>query len=69
MTTATKTKKKNIQIIKDPKGKPQGVYMDYQDYEQLIEDYMDMSIMVSRLDEPRMTLDELKKRLKRDGLL
>ena len=60
---------KKVQVINDSKGKPQGVYMDYREYQRLMEDYADISKMLSRLDEPRMSLDQLKKKLKKDGLL
>jgi hypothetical protein len=65
----SRIKKDSVEIIKDARGNPKRVTMDYRDYRQLMEDYTDLSLMVSRLDEPRISLDELKKKLKKDGLL
>ena len=66
MPTSTK---KNVQIIKDPKGKPMGVYMSYKDYLRLMEDMHDISLMAERVGEPSISLNDLKKKLKKDGLL
>jgi len=39
------------------------------DYEELLEDVHDLAVIAERKDEPSISLDELKKSLKADGLI
>jgi hypothetical protein len=39
------------------------------DYEELMEDLHDLAVIAERRDEPSVPLEEVKKKLKKDGLL
>jgi hypothetical protein len=39
------------------------------EYDELIEDAHDLSVIIERKDDKRMSLEEVRKRLKKDGLL
>ena len=45
------------------------VVLSLEEYEELLEDLHDLAIIAERRDEPTITFEELKKRLKEDGLL
>jgi hypothetical protein len=38
-------------------------------YRRLLEDLHDLAVVAERRDEPTVTLEELKRRLRQDGLL
>ncbi|OPY55166.1 MAG: hypothetical protein A4E48_00130 [Methanosaeta sp. PtaU1.Bin060] len=57
------------QFLVDADGKRKGVLLSIERYEQLIEDLHDLAAVAERKEEERIDLDELKRRLKRDGLL
>jgi hypothetical protein len=38
-------------------------------YRKLLEDLHDLAVVAERRDEPRVTLEELKRRLREDGLV
>ena len=57
------------QFIVDESGKKTAVVLPLEDYEELIEDIHDLAIIAERKDEPTISFDELKKRLKADGLI
>lgn len=40
-----------------------------EEYEELLEDIHDLAIIAERRDESTITFEELKKKLKKDGLL
>ncbi len=50
-------------------GKKKAVLIPWDEYQELIEDLHDLRVIAERKEEEAMSLDELKKRLKRDGLL
>ena len=56
-------------FIIDKKGNKTGVILSIEDYNELLEDLHDLSIIAERLDEPSISIDELKNRLKKDGIL
>jgi hypothetical protein len=39
------------------------------EYDELIEDVHDLSVIIERKDDERVPLEEVRKRLKKDGLL
>ena len=55
--------------IINEKGQKTAVILAIKEYERILEDLHDISIVAERRDEPTITFDELKKRLRKDGLL
>lgn len=56
-------------FIVDGTGKKTDVVLPLDVYEDLLEDIHDLAIIAERKDEPAISFDELKKRLKTDGLI
>jgi len=57
------------QYIVDTMGKKTGVILSLKQYQQLIEDLHDLAAVAERRDEVPISLEEMKRRLKKDGLL
>jgi len=57
------------QYIMDEKGQKKGVILPIEEYEELLEDLHDLAVIAERRNEPTITFNELKKRLRKDGLL
>jgi len=57
------------QYVVDEKGQKTAVIIPVEEYEELLEDIHDHAIIAERRDEPIITFEELKKKLKKDGLL
>jgi len=57
------------QFIIDKSGKKRAVILPIEDYEELLEDIRDLAVIAERKDEPTTSFDEIKKRLKADGLI
>jgi len=57
------------QYLVDKNGHKTAVVIPVEEYEELLEDLHDLAVIAERRDEPTRSLDELKKRLKADGLL
>jgi PHD/YefM family antitoxin component YafN of YafNO toxin-antitoxin module len=57
------------QFIIDPNGKKTAVVLPVKEYERLLEDLHDLSVVAERRREPTINLEELKRRLKKDGLI
>jgi len=57
------------QFVIDAKGKKKGVLLSVKQYQKLMEDLHDLAIVAERRLEKPVPLDDLKRRLKRDGLL
>lgn len=57
------------QYIVDESGKRIAVVLPLENYEELLEDLHDLAVIAERKDEPTISFDELKKRLKADGLI
>jgi PHD/YefM family antitoxin component YafN of YafNO toxin-antitoxin module len=57
------------QYIVDEKGQKMAVVLPVKEYEELLEDLHDLAIIAERRSEPTIAFEELKKRLKEDGLL
>jgi PHD/YefM family antitoxin component YafN of YafNO toxin-antitoxin module len=57
------------QYVVDSKGRKTGVLLSMEQYERLLEDLHDLAVVAERRDEKTISLDELKRRLKKDGLL
>ena len=52
-----------------PDGSKTDVVLPIEEYEALMEDLQDLAVIAERKDEPTISLEELKKKLKKDGLL
>lgn len=57
------------QYITDQSGNKTAVILPIEEFEELLEDLEDLAILAERREEPTLSSDEVKKRLKRDGLL
>jgi len=56
-------------ILDNEKGDRTAVIVPIGEYEELIEDLHDLAIIAERREEPTVSLDELRKKLIKDGLL
>ena len=57
------------QFVIDQKGKKTGVLLSIDRYEQLVEDLHDLAAVAERRKEKPISLQDMKKRLKKDGFL
>jgi len=57
------------QYLIDESGQKTAIVLPIEEYEELLEDIHDLAIIAERRDEATINFDELKKRLKADGLL
>ncbi len=57
------------QYVVNAKGKKTGVIISLKQYQKLLEDLHDLTVVARRRDERPIALDELKRRLKKDGLV
>jgi hypothetical protein len=62
MSTAT-------QFLTDANGEKIAAVIPIEEYEELLEDLNDLAMIAERRDEPRVSLEEVERRLKADGLL
>jgi PHD/YefM family antitoxin component YafN of YafNO toxin-antitoxin module len=57
------------QYVVDPNGKKTAVILSLKRYQELMEDLHDLAVVAERRKERPVSLDEMKRRLKKDGLL
>ncbi len=57
------------QYLIDAEGKRKGILLSIERYEQLTEDLHDLAVVAERRNEESIGFDEIKQRLKRDGIL
>lgn len=57
------------QFVVDPQGKKTGVILSLKRYQKLLEDLHDLAVVAERRAEKPISLDEIKRRLKKDGFL
>jgi hypothetical protein len=57
------------QFVVDAKGKRTGVILPVKRYQKLMEDLHDLAVVAERRAEQPISLDEMKRRLKKDGVL
>jgi PHD/YefM family antitoxin component YafN of YafNO toxin-antitoxin module len=57
------------QYVIDAKGNKTAVILPLQRYEQLLEDLHDLAVVAERREEKPISLEEMKRRLREDGLL
>jgi len=58
-----------LQYLTDEAGKKTAVVLPIADYEKLLEDLDDLSVIAERRDEPTIPHNKFKAELKRDGIL
>ncbi len=59
----------DVEYVVSEEGKKKAVLIPWDVYQELIEDLYDLRIIAERKEEETISLEDLKKRLKRDGLL
>ena len=57
------------QYVVDSKGRKTAVFLSLERYQKLLEDLHDLAVVAERREEKTISLDDLKRRLKKDGLL
>jgi len=57
------------QYVVNAKGKRVGVILSLRRYQRLLEDLHDLAVVAERRDEEPISLEEMKRRLKENGLL
>jgi PHD/YefM family antitoxin component YafN of YafNO toxin-antitoxin module len=57
------------QYVIDTKGNKTAVILPLKRYEQLMEDLHDLAVVAERREEKPISLEEMKRRLREDGLL
>ena len=57
------------QYVVDSKGRKTAVLLSLERYQKLLEDLHDLAVVAERREEKTINLDDLKRRLKKDGLL
>ena len=57
------------QFVVDINGKKTGVILSLNRYQQLMEDLHDLAVVAERRAERPISLEEMKRRLKKDGVL
>jgi len=58
-----------VQYITDNRGRKQSVILPVETYHEMLEDIQDLVAVAERQKERSVPLDEMKKRLKRDGVI
>ena len=53
----------------DAKGRKKAVLLSFDQYQKLLEDLHDLAVVAERRKEKAISLTELKRRLKKDGVL
>jgi len=59
----------DTKYIVDESGTKKAVILPLEEYEELLEDIHDLTVIAERKDEPTISFDELKKKLRTDGLI
>jgi len=56
-------------FVTDGEGRKVAVVLPVEEYEELLEDVQDLAVIAERRDEPRVPWEDVKRRLREDGLL
>jgi len=60
---------KAARYIVDEKGERTSVILPLNEYQEMLEDLHDLAIIAERREEPTVSFEKLKQKLKTDGLL
>jgi len=66
---STQTMATQEQFVFDSNGKKTGVILPLKRYQRLMEDLHDLAVVAERRSEAPISLEEMKRRLKKDGVL
>jgi PHD/YefM family antitoxin component YafN of YafNO toxin-antitoxin module len=55
--------------LTNEKGEREAIILSIDEYEELLEDIEDLAVVLERRGEPTIPFEEVKKRLKEDGLI
>ena len=58
-----------VQYVTDEKGRKKSVILPVETYEEMLEDIQDLVAVAERRQEKTISFEQMKKRLKKDGLL
>lgn len=58
-----------IQYVTDARGRKRSVILPVETYEEMLEDIQDLVAVAERRKEKSLSLEDMKKRLKRDGVI
>ena len=61
--------KEKLQFVVDKRGRRTAVILPIEEFEELLEDLHDLAVVAERRDEPTISFEEVKQRLKENGLL
>ena len=72
--TRTNTKEDSVMVVQeqfvvDARGKKTGVILSLKQYEKLMEDLHDLAVVAERRSEKPVSLEDMKRRLKKNGVL
>ncbi len=59
----------DTKFVVDEFGKKTAVILPIEEYEELLEDIHDLAVIAERKDEPTISFEDIKKRLKADELI
>jgi hypothetical protein len=59
----------NELFVVDVEGKKKSVILPIEEYERMLEDLHDLAVVAARRNEENVSLEEMEKRLREDGLL
>jgi PHD/YefM family antitoxin component YafN of YafNO toxin-antitoxin module len=59
----------DTKYIVDESGTKKAVILSLEEYEELLEDIHDLTVIAERKDEPTISFDELKMKLRADGFI
>jgi hypothetical protein len=57
------------QFVTDGEGRKVAVVVPVEEYEELLDDLQDLAVIAERRGEPRVAWEDVKRRLREDGLL
>ena len=57
------------QYIIDEKGQKVAIIVPIEEYEELLEDLHDLVVIAERRDEPILSFEEIKEKMRKNGLL
>lgn len=59
----------DAQFVVDANGKKRGVLLSVKHYQKLMEDLHDLAVIAERRNEKPVSLQEMKRRLQKEGIL
>ncbi len=69
MSSRARIRGSEVQYIVDASGNKIAVVVPIDEYNELLEDLHDLAVIAERRDEPTVSFEEIKKRLKERGVL